>query len=85
MSKFKIILNKIKLSKIKINPTGKKTLIVDRQRIFSVMKNYSAIKILEKKNLLDVHILTDLKSNSNISIFYKFLGFEKIVNSFRFK
>lgn len=85
MSKFKIILKKTKLSKIKINATGKKILIVDRQRIFSVMKNYSAIKILEKKNLLDLHILTDLKSNSNISIFYKFLGFEKIVNSFRFK
>ncbi len=43
------LFNKIKLEKIKTNLNGENVLIVDRQRIFSVLKNYCAIKILQKK------------------------------------
>ena len=71
MAKLKNILDHIKLNKIKTYLVGKKILIIDRQTIFSVMKNYSAIKILEDKNKFDVSILTDLKNISNILEFYK--------------
>ncbi len=83
MSKLRNIFDKINLNKIETSHVGKKILIVDRQRIFSVIKNYSAIKILEKKNLIETHILTDLKENEKVSQFYKSLGFQKIINSFR--
>ena len=83
MTKLKNIFDHIKLNKIKTYLVGKKILIIDRQTIFSVMKNYSAIKILENKNKFDVSILTDLKNISNILEFYKHLGFKKFTNSFK--
>jgi len=81
----KYLFDKINLDKIINSSNGKKVLIVDRQRIMSVLKNYSAIKILEKKNNLNVSILTDLDQNNEISIFYNFLGFKKFQNTFKFK
>ena len=77
--------NKIKLEKIKTNLNGENVLIVDRQRIFSVLKNYCAIKILQKKNQINLNILTDLEPSNEILKFYNFLGIKKSTKSFRLR
>ena len=69
----------LSLNSIKLNAlVGKKILIIDRQTIFSVMKNYSAIKILENKNKFPV------LNQHFIGWFIKTkLGFKKFTNSFK--
>ena len=74
---------KTKLEKIITNPKGKNVLIIDRQRIFSVLKNYLTIKILQKKNLINLHVLTDLEPGNQILKFYNFLGIESSTKTFR--
>ncbi len=79
------LFDKIKLGKIKTHLKGENVLIVDRQRIFSVIKNYCAIKILQKKNKINLRILTDLEPSNEILKFYSFLGIEKSTKSFRLR
>ena len=74
----KSIIKSIKLDKIKNSENGKKILIADRGRIESIIKNYSAIKILETKYDLNPLILTQEKKNTNINLLYESLGFKKI-------
>lgn len=81
----KFLFEKIKFDKIITSPKGKKVLIVDRQRFVSVIKNYCAIKILEKKNLLNVDVLTDLEKNSEISKLYNQLGFKSLIKTFNLR
>lgn len=74
----KSIIKSLKLDKIKNFQNGKKILIADRGRMESLMKNYSAIKILETKYDLNPFILTQGKKNSEINLLYESLGFKKI-------
>ena len=78
----KFLFNKKKINKVITSPKGKKVLIVDRQRFSSVIKNYCAIKILEKKFLLDINVLTDLDKSSEISKLYNQLGFKSLIKTF---
>ena len=79
----KFLFNKTKIHEINTSPKGKKVLIVDRQRFSSVIKNYCAIKILEKNNLLDIDVLTDLDKSSEISKLYNQLGFKRLIKTFK--
>ena len=79
----KFLFNKTKIPEINTSPKGKKVLIVDRQRFSSVIKNYCAIKILEKNNLLDIDVLTDLDKSSEISKLYGQLGFKSSIKTFK--
>ena len=77
------LFEKLNLPKIKKKPSKKKIIIIDRQRIPSVLKNYVALEILSKKNNFDVEVITDLKKNHEISLFYNSIGIDKIVKSFK--
>jgi len=81
----KFLFNLKKIDEVVTSPKGKKVLIVDRQRFSSVIKNYCAIKILEKRNLLDIDVLTDLDKNSEISKLYNQLGFKSLIKTFNLR
>ena len=86
MSKIKkSLFKKIKFDEIVTTSKGKKVLIVDRQRFASVIKNYCAIKILQKKNPLDIEVLTDLDKSNEILKLYNQLGSKKTINSLNIK
>ena len=66
-----------KLSKIKNN--GRiKFLIVDRARISSIIKNYLAVKILEKKIDIKSLVVSDLPNNHKLYRIYNDLGFNTV-------
>lgn len=77
----KKIINSIKLDKIKHSNLGIKILIGDRLRYENVIRNYCAIKILEKKVKVNPIILSQTNIKNNINYFYKKLGFKKIIKT----
>ena len=79
------VFQKIKLEKVFTSSSSKKALIVDRQRFASVIKNYCAVKILQKKNDFNVDVLTDLDRNDEIIKLYNQLGFKNIIKSFKIR
>ena len=79
----KYLFNKLNLPKIKKKFSDEKIVIIDRQRFPSVVKNYAAIEILRKKNDFDIEVITDLKKDNEIRLFYNFIGIDKIIKSFK--
>ena len=67
----------INLQKIK-NKGSFKVLVVDRARISSLIKNYCAIKILERKKDLNSIVISDLDKNHYLYKLYINLGFSNI-------
>lgn len=72
----KKLIKKIHLKKIKSFKHGKRILLADRGRLESVLKNYSAIKILERKFNVNPIVLTQGNLNDNVNLLYEKLGFK---------